>query len=252
MRAVHPFLAPLPAVLLIDLEVQESGVVEHPLHIEREQVGETKVQPFLQRLLVCFEKVHRAVQVVQLQPLAPLDAHVFVQPLLMTVQLRRRRAGPIVHPRKQRPLDRELELACTGEFADELRQPHSAPQMFEDVDIPVGPRIEHTPGGVFSDDLFGRAALEDAAGEAMQAFGDLGVIAASAVVDDMDAGAFLDRVPDAFGDLKMAQGGAIGAGLLGLAQVHVCDGTCLNRLKQARNTIPCIYVLSTDIEYPVR
>ena len=43
--------------------------------------------------LVRFEKVHRAVQMVQLQPLAPLDAYVFAQPLLMAVQLRRRRVG---------------------------------------------------------------------------------------------------------------------------------------------------------------
>ena len=252
VRAVHPLLALRCPVLLIDLEVHRGRVVEHPLHVERKQVGETKVQPLFQRLLVRFEKVHRAVRMVQLQPLASLDAHVFVQPLLMTVPLRRRRAGPVGHHRKQCTFDRKLELACTDELADELRQPYPAPQMFEDMHVPVGPRIEHAPGRVLGDDRFGRAALEDTAGEATQAFGDLGVVAASAVVDDAHTGAFLERVPDTFGDLEMAQGGAIGAGLLGLSQVHVSGSTCLGGVTQARNAIPCIYVFSANIECPVR
>ena len=47
-----------PAVVLVDLEVQRSRVVEHHLHIEVEQVRHPKLKPFLQRLLVRLEKVH--------------------------------------------------------------------------------------------------------------------------------------------------------------------------------------------------
>lgn len=41
-------------------------------------------------------------------------------------------------------------------------------------------------------------------GEAAQALGGLRVITASAVVDDADAGAFLDRIPDVLGKLEVA------------------------------------------------
>ena len=44
-------------------------------------------------------------------------------------------------------------------------------------------------------------------------------------MDDANARAFLDRVPDVLGDLEVAQHGAIGALLVGLAQVHVSNGT---------------------------
>ena len=61
--------------------------------------------------------------------------------------------------------------------------------------------------------------------QAAQPFGGLGVIATAAVMDDANARAFLDRVPDVLGDLQVAQHGAIGALLVGLAQVHVSNDT---------------------------
>ena len=55
-----------------------------------------------------------------------------------------------------------------------------------------------------------------------QALGGGGIVAATAVVDDAHARALLDGVPDAFGDLYVAEDGAVGALLVGLSQ-----GTCI-------------------------
>ena len=41
-----------------------------------------------------------------------------------------------------------------------------------------------------------------------------------------------DRVPDVLGDLEVAQHGAVGALLVGLAQVHVSNSTCTTALIQ--------------------
>ena len=79
--------------------------------------------------------------------------------------------------------------------------------------------------GVVGGQFLGGAALQDVAGEAAQALGGLRDIAASAVIDDADAGALLDGIPDVLGELEVAQDGTVGTFLLGLAQVHVSHFT---------------------------
>ena len=135
--------------------MQRGRVVEHHLHIEVEQVRHAKVQPLLQRLLVRLEEVHRAVQVMQLQCPAPLDAHVLGEPLFVAVQLRRRRTGAIGDHGEQRALDGELELAVVEQLADELGQSDLSPQVFEHIDVAVGPGVDHAQRGVIGDELFG-------------------------------------------------------------------------------------------------
>ena len=94
-----------------------------------------------------------------LQPLAALDPHVLGKPLLVAVELRRRRAGAVGYHGEQRPLDGELDLALAGELGDEIGQSYPAPELFEDVQVAIGPGIGHTHGGVPVDELLGRAAV---------------------------------------------------------------------------------------------
>ena len=91
----------------------------------------------------------------QLQCLAPLDAYVLGEPLLVTVQLRRRRTGAIGDHGEEGALDGELELAVVEKLADELRQSDPPPQVFQDMDIAVGPGIDYTQRGGIGDELFG-------------------------------------------------------------------------------------------------
>ena len=94
------------------------------------------------------------------------------------------------------------------------------------MDIALGPGIEHAQRGLVGDELCGRAALEDATGEAAQAFCGAGVVAAPGVIDDANARAFPSGVPHVFGNLEVAQYGAVGALLVGLTQIHMCNDTC--------------------------
>ena len=103
--------------------------------------------------------------------------------------------------------------------------PTSRPQVFQNIDVAVGPGVDHAQRGIVGDEFLGRATLEDAAGQTAQPFGGFGVVATSAVMDDANARAFLDGVPDVLGDLQVAQHGAVGALLVGLAQVHVSNST---------------------------
>ena len=205
-----PVLA-LDAILLVDLEVQRGGVVEDQLHIQVQQVRHAEVKPLLKRLLVRLQEVHRPIQMMHLQSLAALDPHVLREPLLVAVELRRGRAGAIGHHGEQRPLDGELDLALAGELGDEIGQSHPAPEPIEDVHVAIGPGIGNAHGRVPGHQVLGRAAFEDAVGEPAQALGGGGIVAASAVVDDAHARALLDGVPDALGDLEVAEDGAVGA-----------------------------------------
>lgn len=85
-----PYLIALTAafILLVNLEVNRGGVVENELHIEIEQVGEAKVECLFNRLLARLQKVHRPVEVLQLNPSGARNAHLLPKPLLVAVELR--------------------------------------------------------------------------------------------------------------------------------------------------------------------
>ncbi len=158
-------------------------------------------------------------------------------------KLRRRRTGAIGDHGEECALDAELELAVVEKLADELRQSDPPPQMFQDIDVAVGPSVDHAQRRVVGDELFGRAAFEDAAREAAKPFGGLGVVAASTVMEDANARALFDRVPDVLGNLEMAQHGAVGALLVGLAQVHVYNDARTLHVSQALLPL-CMYLSS--------
>jgi hypothetical protein len=84
-----PYLIALTAafIFLIDLEVNRGGVIENELHIEIEQLGEAKVECLFNRLLARLQKVHRPIEVVQLEPLSARNAHLLPKPLLVAVEL---------------------------------------------------------------------------------------------------------------------------------------------------------------------
>ena len=155
-----------------------------------------------------------------------LSKRQFPQALLVAVKLRRGRASAVGHHGEQRPLDGKLDLVLAGELGDEIGQSHPAPELFEDVHVAIGPGIGHAHERVLGDEVLGRAAFEDAVGEPAQALGGGGIVAASAVVNDAHARALLDGDPEALGDLEVAEDGALGALLVGLAQVHVSNYTC--------------------------
>ena len=88
--------------------MQGRRVVEDELDIEVKQIGEAIVDGLFNALLVRLQEIHRAIEVMQREPLAALDTHLLGQPLLVAGKLRGRRTGSIGH---QRPLQREVELA---------------------------------------------------------------------------------------------------------------------------------------------
>ena len=61
----------------------------------------------------------------------------------------------------------------------------------------------------------------------------VGVIGASAIIDNTDLGALLLGVPDAFGKLQMGEDRAIGPLLMGLTQIHVRKNTSAYLIGQA-------------------
>ncbi len=111
---------PQAAILLVDLEVQRRRIVEHDLDVEVQKIRHPEVVRLLDRFLVRLQEIHRPVQVLQLQRRRALEMNLFLEPLLVAVELRGRRARPVCHHRKQRPLDVEVELASTADLRDDF------------------------------------------------------------------------------------------------------------------------------------
>ena len=101
------------------------------------------------------------------------NLHVLAEPLFVAVRLRGRRAGPVGHHGEQGALDgKGRTCACPAHFGDDLVDAETAPDLLEDMDIAVGPRIEQAPVRLRRHDVLGAAAPQDAVGEAFQPFGD--------------------------------------------------------------------------------
>ena len=135
----------------------------------------------------------------------------------------------------------EVELASGRHRGEHLRQPQSAPQLPEHVQVAVAPRIGDLPIRIGGDDRLRRAAAQDAARRTGQPLGAGRVVAAAAVGDDLDAGPALRRVPRVRGQLEVSEYRAVGARLPGFAQVRVRnDGAnaMANRARSARSMCP--------------
>lgn len=76
------------AIFLIDLEVQRGRVVEDDLDVKAQKIRHPEVDRLLDCVLVCLQEIHRPVQVLQLEPSPTLQMHLFLQPLLIAVELR--------------------------------------------------------------------------------------------------------------------------------------------------------------------
>ena len=165
-------------------------------------------------------------------------------------------AGIAVRPEQSGTAGRTVRLTYRNEYprmalveklADELGQPDLSPQVFQNIDVAVGPSVEHAQRRVLGGELFGRAALQDASGEAAQPFGGLGVVAAPAAMEDAYAGALLARVPDVLGDLQVAQHRAIDALLVGLRRYMYPMVRALSGKYKYLYRHTCIYENPADI-----
>ena len=99
----------------------------------------------------------------QLQFLRPRNPDVLRQPLLPAIELRVRRQGSIRDHREQCPLDPESQFPPPRFLGDDLGQSETLPELLEDIDIAIRPRVLHTPARIIGDDLFRRTTPQDAA-----------------------------------------------------------------------------------------
>ena len=111
------------------------------------------------------------------------------------------------------------------------------------------PRVHHAHTGVRRGQLLRRDGLRDAARQAPQPLGGLGIVGAAAVVQDAHPRALLRRIPLVLGDLQVPEPGAVGALLRGLEQVLELEGDTLHVVERFRvdtdnNTLAREYVAS--------
>ncbi len=135
--AVRPQLLTARAV-----EGQRRGVHEHQRQVG-EQVATTLEQPFLHRVLhaarrqtafrhrlqFLAEPCHRPVEMVQPQPLHPLDG--VVRHPFLAGPIRARHEQPVKHAHEHRALDIEPEPATVQKLLHHLAQPQPLPQATE-------------------------------------------------------------------------------------------------------------------------
>jgi hypothetical protein len=168
-------------------------------------------------MLVRFQEVHGAVELVQLEILRSLDVRVFLAPLLMAVQLRGRRAGAVGDEGEQRPLDIESEVPRAGSLPHDGVDPQLLPEGFEDVEVAVGPGADRAPMATGADDLFPRAPAQDALGQPAQTLDDFRIVGSTAVMDDARLRSSLAGVPDVLRQLQLGHDAAVGPPLFALA-----------------------------------
>jgi len=219
--AVHHLLGAGALILFVNLEVQRGGVVEDDLHIQAQEVGHPEEDLPFDRLLVRLQEVHRAVQVLQRQPLGAGDARVFLQPLFVAVELGGRRADAVGHHRKERPLDVKAQPPGAGLSVEDLSDTQALPQRLQHIEVAIGPSAHQAPVGAIGHDLLGRAAAQDTLCQPAQPLDDRFILGASTVAKDARLGAALLGIPGVLGKLKVGDDTAVGAFLLGLTQVHV-------------------------------
>ena len=134
--------------------MERGGVVEDHLDVEVEQVGDPVKDGLLDGLLVGFQKVHGTVELVQLQFLRSVDVRIFLEPLLMAVELGRRGAGAVGDQGKQGALDIEPKVPCSGLLPYNVVNAELFPDGFEYVEVAVGPGADQAPVTACTHDLF--------------------------------------------------------------------------------------------------
>ena len=134
--------------------MQRGGVVEDHFHVQIEQIGDPVEDGLLDGFLVRFQEVHGAVKRVQFQILRPFDRRVFLEPLLMAVEFRGRRAGAVGDQGEEGPLDIEPEMPRAGLLPHDGVDAELLPDRFEDVEVTVGPGADQAPVASGANDLF--------------------------------------------------------------------------------------------------
>lgn len=200
--------------------MQRSGVVEDHLDVEIEQVGHLVEDGLLDGLLVRFQEVHGAVKLVQLQSLRPFDMRVFLEPLLMAVEFRGRGAGAVGDQGEQGALDVKPEMPRPGLLPHDGVDAELLPDGVEDVEVAVGPGADQAPLAAGADDLFRRAAAQDALGQPTQPLDHVGIVGAPAVMDNAGLRPSLGGIPDVLRQLQVGHDAAIRPPLFALTQVH--------------------------------
>lgn len=233
---------PVALIFLVGFEVQRGGVVEDHLDVEIEQVGDPVEDGLLDRFLVRLQKVHGAVELVQLQSLRPVDMRVFLEPLFMAVEFRDRGAGTVGDQGEQGALDIEAEMPRVGLLPHDGVDAELLPDGFEDVEVAVGPGADQAPVATGSDDLFRRATAQDALGQPAQTLDDVGIVGAPAVMHDAGLRSPLAGIPDVLRQLQVGDDAAIGPPLFALAQVH---GLYRSGLQGRQSTIHVSRLLAT-------
>ena len=171
----------------------------------------------LDGFLVRLEEVHGAVELVQLQPLRPVDMRIFLEPLLMTVELRGRGAGAIGDQGEQGALNIESEMPRAGLLPHDGVNAELLPDGFEDVEVAVGPSADQAPVATGADDLFRRASAQDALGQPAQPLDDFWIVGAPAVMNDARLRPSLRGIPDILRQLQVGHDAAIRSPLFALA-----------------------------------
>ena len=222
LAALHRGLCGAPRVLLVNLAVERGRVVEDELHITREEISDPEEQLLLQRLLVPLEEVHRPVEVVQLEPRPTRQPDILAEPLLVAVELGGGSQAAVGHHGEAGPLHGEgAPRVIASQGRQSLRHPDPLPQLLEDIEVAVGPRVQQRPAGAFGDDLLRGDPAQDASRQRAQPLADLGVIGSAEVVDDAGVGSLRRRVPDALRELQVGNRRATGPLLGTLSEEHV-------------------------------
>jgi len=146
---------------------------------------------------------------VQFEPFRAGDADIFLEPLLMAVELRGGGAGAVGDQGEQGPLQVESEAPAGGLPLKDGADAEAIPDRFQGVHIAVGPGAVQAPRAPGSNDLLRRTAPQNAFGQAPQALGGVGIIGATAVVDDLGLRTPLVGVPDVLRQLQVGDDAAV-------------------------------------------
>ena len=206
-------------VLLVDLEVQRGRVIEDQVHVDVEEVRHPEEDRLLDLLLVRLQEVHRPVQVLQLETLAPRQENLLRQPLLVTVELGVRPQRLVGDHREQGPLEGLGRALAPGEVFQDSWDLQLRPEGVEHVRTSIRPALEHTDIRLSCQRLLAREHPQDAARKSAHRLG-VDLVPPTEAVDDLGHGTALLGVPDVLGQLVVPDHGAIGVSATDGAQVH--------------------------------
>ena len=154
------------------------------VYVEIEQVGHPVEDGLLDGVLVRFQEVHGAIELVQFQGLRPVDMRVFLEPLFMAVEFRGRGTGAVGNQCKQCALGIKSELPRTGLLSNHGVDAQLLPERFEDIWVTIGPGADQAPVAAGADNLFRRASAQDALGQAAQPLDNVRIVGAPTVMND--------------------------------------------------------------------